>query len=48
MPGFEEPELIINPVVNLKKKLEYYKATYTDNLEHKYAKGIKIVAYTIY
>lgn len=47
MPGFEYPELIINPWENLPKKLEYYKATYDDNLEHKYSKGIKIIEYTI-
>lgn len=46
MPGFPKPELITNPCENLSKKLEYYKATYDDNLEHKYAKGIKIVGYT--
>lgn len=46
MPGFESPELIINPVENLEKKLEYYKNTYGEDLEHKHAKGIKIIAYT--
>lgn len=46
MPGFEEPEMITNPAVNLKKKLEYYKKTYDDNLEHKHAKGIKIIGYS--
>jgi len=46
MPGFKAPELITNPVVNLSKKLDYYKNTYDDNLEHKHAKGIKIVGYT--
>lgn len=46
MPGFEKPELIVNPLENLPKKLEYYKATYDDNLEHKHAKGIKIIGYT--
>lgn len=45
MPGFEKPELITNPVVNLEKKLEYYKKTYDENLEHKHVKGIKIVAW---
>lgn len=47
MPGFPLQELITNPWENLPKKLEYYKATYDDNLEHKHAKGIKIVGYTI-
>jgi hypothetical protein len=46
MPDFEEPEMIINPVVNLEKKLDYYKKTYDENLEHKYAKGIRIIGYT--
>jgi len=46
MPGFESPELIINPVENLEKKLEYYKNTYGEDLEHKHAKGIKIIGYT--
>lgn len=45
MPGFPEPELITNPVANLNKKLEYWKNTYDETLEHKYAKGIKIVGY---
>lgn len=43
MPGFEFPEIIINPVESLEKKLEYWKATYDDNLEHKHAKGIRII-----
>lgn len=48
MPDFEEPEMIVNPAVNLQKKLEYYKKTYDESLEHKHAKGIKIVGYTFY
>lgn len=43
MPDFEEPEVIINPPVNLVKKLEYIKKTYDENLEHKYSKGVKII-----
>lgn len=46
MPGFESPEMIVNPIENLEKKLEYWKKVYDDNLEHKNAKGIKIIAYT--
>lgn len=46
MPGFESAELIINPVENLEKKLAYYKNTYDENLQHKHAKGIKIIGYT--
>ena len=47
MPGFPEPELITNPTINLKKKLEYWEKTYDENLEHKHAEGIKIVGYTL-
>ncbi|WP_338749800.1 hypothetical protein [Bacillus sp. FJAT-52991] len=47
MPGFEQPELITNPPANLAKKLEYYKATYDENLNHKHAKGIRIIGYTL-
>ncbi len=43
MPGFDKPELIINPPENIKKKMEYYKATYDENCEHKHAKGIRLV-----
>ncbi|HRR51174.1 MAG TPA: hypothetical protein P5252_05060 [Candidatus Cloacimonas sp.] len=45
MPGFESPEIIINPVENLEKKLEYYKNIYDENLNHKHAEGIKIIGY---
>lgn len=45
MPGFPEPEIITNPAINLEKKLEYYKSTYDENLEHKYAKGVKIIGW---
>lgn len=48
IPDFEEPEMIVNPAVNLEKKLEYYKKTYDESLEHKHAKGIRIVGYTFY
>lgn len=47
MPGFPEPELITNPAVNLEKKLAYWRKTYDENLEHRHAKGIKIIAYTL-
>lgn len=46
MPGFPKPEMITNPVDNLALKLDYYKKTYDNYLEHKHAKGIKIVGYT--
>ena len=47
MPGFESPELITNPVENIAKKIEYYKATYDENCNHKYSKGIRIMAFAI-
>ena len=47
LPDLDSPEMITNPVENLEKKLEYYKATYDDNLEHRHAYGIKIVGYSI-
>ena len=47
MPGFEYPELITNPPENLEKKLAYYKETYDEDLNHKHAKGISIIAYTL-
>lgn len=47
MPGYEFPELIINPPENLEKKLAYYKATYDENLNHKHAEGIRIVGYAL-
>lgn len=46
MEGFPEAEVIINPIANADSKLEYYKKTYDDNLNHKYATGIKIVGCT--
>ena len=44
MPGFESPELITNPPENIEKNIEYYKATYDENCNHKHAAGIRIVA----
>lgn len=46
MSGFESPEIIVNPVENLQKKLEYYRDIYDENLNHKHAEGIKIIGYT--
>jgi hypothetical protein len=46
MQGFPEAEVIINPIVNADSKLEYYKKTYDENLNHNHAKGIKIVGCT--
>jgi len=47
MPGFPEPELITNPPANIEKKLEYYKATYNEDLMHKHAPGLQIIAFAI-
>lgn len=46
MEGFEKPEVIINSYANFDKKLEYYTSSYDENLNHKFAKGIKIVGFT--
>lgn len=46
MPNFEAPELIINPKENFDKKLEYLLNTYDEYLEHKYSKGVRIIAFT--
>lgn len=44
MPGFEEPEIIINHKSNFDKKLEYYKRTYNDDLTLKSCPDIKIIS----
>ncbi|MEX3422042.1 MULTISPECIES: hypothetical protein [Bacillus] len=46
MDGFPSDEVIINDKHNIASKLEYYKKTYNDDLEHRYAPGIRIVGYT--
>ncbi len=46
MEGFPEAEIIVNPIVNADSKLEYYKKTYDEDLNHKYAKGIRIIGCT--
>jgi hypothetical protein len=43
MEGFDSPEIIINSSENFVTKLAYYKSTYDENLNHRHAKGIKIV-----
>lgn len=43
MDGFPEAEIIVNPFENIDSKLEYYKKTYDENCNHKFAPGIKIV-----
>lgn len=46
MDGFPKPEVIINSNENFDSKFEYYKSAYDENLNHKHAKGIKIVGFT--
>jgi hypothetical protein len=46
MPGFEKPEVIINPTENFDEKFAYYQSAYDENLNHKHAAGIKIIGFT--
>ncbi|MGL4801950.1 MAG: hypothetical protein ACRC18_06765 [Cetobacterium sp.] len=47
MFGFEECEVIINPVKNFEKKLEYYQSAYNEDLTLKNAPSkIKIIGFT--
>lgn len=46
-PELIYPELIVNPYENLEAKLKYWKTAYTNDLEHKHNKEIKIVGYNI-
>lgn len=46
MDGFETNEVIINHYNNIESKLEYYKNTYDENLNHKYSKGISIINFS--
>ncbi|PEX80708.1 hypothetical protein [Bacillus cereus] len=46
MDGFPGDEVIINGKKNMDTKLEYYKKTYNEDLEYKYAPGIRIVEFT--
>lgn len=46
MAGFPHPEVIINRSENAESKLEYYKETYDEKLNHKFAPGIKIIGFT--
>ena len=43
MPGFEKPELIINPYDNFESKLEYYLRAYNEDLTLKTFNQIKII-----
>lgn len=45
MDGFPSDEVIINDKHNIVAKLEYYKKTYNEDLEHRYAPGIRIVGF---
>lgn len=46
MEGFPKDEVIINEHPNFDSKLAYYQKTYDENLQHRFAKGISIVAFT--
>lgn len=46
MEGFPQPEVIINKGENIESKLAYYKKTYDENLNHKFASGIKIIGFS--
>lgn len=45
MAGFPEAEIIINKRKNIDSKLAYYQKTYDENLNHKFATGIKIIGF---
>ncbi|MDM5193042.1 hypothetical protein QUG02_08685 [Bacillus hominis] len=45
MDGFPSDEVIINDNDNITSKLAYYKKTYNEELEHRYAPGIRIVGF---
>ena len=46
MEGFPKPEVIINEAANFDSKLAYYQKTYDEDLNHRFAKGIKIIGFT--
>lgn len=46
MDGFETPEVIVNCQENIEQKLAYYENTYDENLQHKFAPGIRIIGFT--
>jgi hypothetical protein len=46
MPESPQPEIIINDIDNMESKLAYYKNTYDEELNHKFAKGIRILWFT--
>lgn len=46
LPHAKEPEIIINPSINFKEKLDYYNENYNENLEHIHDNRVKIVGLT--
>lgn len=46
MEGFDKPEVIINQIENFDNLLAYYERTYNANLNHKFAEGKRISAFT--
>lgn len=46
MEGYRGKEIIINPIVNVDEKLNYYKNAYDENLNHRYTNGVRIVGFT--
>ena len=47
MNDFPSEEVIINPIINMTEKLEYWKNTYNEDLTHKYSNGIKIIDFAM-
>lgn len=45
VPNCNDNELIINPLTNFEDKLNYYLETYDEELNHKYAQGVKIMGF---
>ena len=47
MDDFPDSEVIINPIINMVEKLEYWKNTYNEDLTHKHSSSIKIVDFAM-
>ncbi|MFL1672651.1 hypothetical protein [Paenibacillus dendritiformis] len=45
MDGFPKDEVIINECENIDDKVAYYKKTYDNDLNHRFAQGIKITGF---
>ena len=43
LPGLTEPEIIVNPIVNVPKKLEYYGAAYNDEMKLNNNNAVKVI-----